>query len=172
VDLRRLRVQEWIVGACGAALIASTFVDWYRIGPVTRDAWQAYAVLDVILALVGAAAVALAVVTAVHRSQAVPTAIGSLLVPIGIVVSAWLVYRAASPPEWTVQLGPRATGYRPGTDLEAGVWIALAACLGATVATIASIRDDRFPRAVADSARVDIPTLPAPPAEGAGGASG
>jgi hypothetical protein len=88
------------------------------------------------------------------------------------VVSAWLVYRAASPPEWTVQLGPRATGYRPSTDLEAGVWIALAACLGVTLAALASIRDDRFPRPVAESARVEVPTLPAPPPEGAGGASG
>ena len=170
MDLRRLRVQEWIAGLCGAALIASTFLDWYGFGSVRRNAWESFGVLDVLLTLVGLMAIALVVVTAAPRAQAAPTAIGSLLVLIGIVVSAWLVYRVASPPELTVPSGPRATGYRPSTEREAGIWIALIACLGATLAALASIRDDRFPRAVTDAARVEIPTLPAPPPGGADGA--
>jgi hypothetical protein len=168
VDLRRLRAQEWVVGACGAALIGSTFVDWYAFGQLSRNAWESYALLDIVLAFVGLMAIALAVVTAMHRSQAMPLAIGSLLVLIGTVVSAWLVYRAASPPEASVPSGPLPTGYRPSTELEAGVWIALVSCLGATLAALASIRDERFPRAVTDAARVDIPTLPAPPPGGMG----
>ena len=39
------------------------------------------------------------------------------------------------------------------------------------VAALRSIRDDRFPQAVRDAARVELPPLPAPPRDGAGGAS-
>jgi hypothetical protein len=161
-------VQEWIAGAFGVALLVSLFLDWYGFGSVRRNAWESYAVLDVVLAFVALLAIGLAVAAATHRAQAVPTAIGSLLVLVGIVVSAWLVYRTASPPEASVPSGPRATGYRPNTDLEAGAWIALASCLGATLSALWSIRDQRFPRAVVDAPRADIPRLPAPPREGAG----
>jgi hypothetical protein len=170
VDPRRLRAQEWIAGACGVALLVATFLDWYAAGSVKRNAWEAFGALDVLLAVVGLMAIALAAVTAGHRSQAVPTAIGSLLVLVGIVTSAWLVFRVASPPDLagSVPSGPRATGYRPGTDREAGLWLGLATCIGVTLSALASIRDDRFPRTVSDAARVDVPTLPAPPREGAG----
>jgi hypothetical protein len=148
-----LRAQEWIAGVCGAALVGSTFLDWYGAGGTKRNAWEAYGALDVVLAVVGLMALALAGTTAAQRAQAVPTAIGALLVLVGVVASAWLVYRVASPPD--------------GTDREVGLWIGLAACVGATLAGLASIRDERFPAAVTDAARVDIPTLPAPPREGA-----
>lgn len=168
MDLRRLRLQEWAAGACGAALIASTFLHWYRVGPERRDAWQALGALDVALALVALMAIAVAVVTAAHRSQAVPTALEALLVLLGLIATVWLIVRVVSPPGWTPQHGPRATGYRPGTDVLAGAFVGLVSCLGLTLAAMAGIRDDRFPKAVTDAARVDVPTLPAPPREGAG----
>jgi hypothetical protein len=168
VDLRRLRAQEWAAGACGAALIGSTFLDWYGAGSTRRNAWEAFGALDALLVLVGLMAVALTVVTVAHRAQAVPVALGSLLALVGLVASAWLVYRVASPPDvaGSVPSGPRPTGYRPGTEREVGLWIGLVACLGTTLAALASIRDDRFPRAVTEAARVELETLPAPPREG------
>jgi hypothetical protein len=154
VDPRRLRAQEWLAGLCGAALLVSLFLDWYGAGSTKRDAWESFAALDVLLAVVGLGAIALAIVTAVHRAQAVPTALGSLLLIVGIVTSVWLAVRVASPPD--------------GADRQAGLWIGLAACLGATLAAFASIRDQRFPRAVVEASRVDIPTHAAPPGGGAG----
>jgi hypothetical protein len=156
VDLRRLRLQEWLAGACGAALLVALFLDWYGEGPAKANAWESFAVLDVLLALVGVMAVALAVLTALTRAQAVPVAIGSMLVLAGVVVSVWLAIRIPSPPG--------------GADREIGLWVGLAACLGSTLSALWSIRDQRFPRAVTDAARTDIPTLPAPPPEGADGA--
>jgi hypothetical protein len=156
----------------GALLLGATFLDWYGAGRTKQDAWEAFGALDVLLAVVGLAGIAVAVVTAAHGSQAVPTAIGSLLVLVGVAVSAWLVYRVASPPDVapSVPAGPRATGYRPSTEREAGLWIGLAACLGVTLSALGSIRDDRFPRAVREAPRVDVPVYPAPPPKGAGGA--
>jgi carbon starvation protein CstA len=153
VDLRRLRGEEWIAGACGAGLLVALFLDWYRSGSASRSGWEAFGALDVMLAVVALMALALAVVTAAHRSQAVPLAIGSLLVLIGAVATVWLAVRAASPPG--------------GAGRDAGLWVGLGACVGVTLAALVSIRDDRFPRAVAEAARIEVPTLPAPPPEGA-----
>jgi uncharacterized membrane protein len=170
VDLRRLRAQEWLVGVCGVALLAATFLDWYGVGSVKRDAWESFGALDVLLSLVGLTAIALGVVTAAHRAQAVPTAIASLLAILGIVVTAWLVYRVASPPDVarSVPAGPRPTGYIPSTEREAGPWIGLAACVGILAGTLMSVRDDRFPRAVREAGQPEVTTLPTPPPEGAG----
>jgi hypothetical protein len=154
VDVRRLRVQEWIAGAAGAVLVVSLFLEWYGAGAKTWTAWQSFGTLDVVLAVAGLMAIALAVVAVVHRTQAVPLAIGSLLVLLGVVASAWLVFRVASPPDGV-------------THREAGLWIALVACLAVTIAALASIRDERFPRAVVDAAQAEPTTLPAPARDGA-----
>ena len=154
MDLRRLRVEEWIAAACGLGLLVALFLDWYRAGSAERSGWEAFAALDVALALVALMAIALAAVAAFHRSQAVPLAIGALLVLVGLIATVWLVVRVASPPD--------------AAKREAGLWIGLAACVGATLSALVSIRDDRFPRAVVDASRVEIPTLPTPPREGAG----
>ena len=98
MDTRRLRLQEWIAGALGVVLLGSTFLDWYGSGRAGRNAWEAFGALDVMLSVVGLMAVALAVVTVVHPTQAVPVAIGSLLVLVGFVASVWVTIRTASPP--------------------------------------------------------------------------
>ena len=154
MDLRRLRLQEWLSGAFGVALLASTFLDWYGGEDGTSSAWETFGALDVMLAVVGLMAIALPVLTAAQRAQAVPVAIGSLLVLVGLVTSVWLIFRVA-----------RTPGDMP--DRELGAWLGLATCLGATASALWSIRDDRFPRAVADAGRVDVTPLPAPPREGA-----
>jgi carbon starvation protein CstA len=157
VDLRRLRLQEWLAGAFGAALLVSLFLDWYSGARGKRSAWETFGALDVMLAVVGLLAIALAVLTAAHRAQAVPVAIGSLLVLIGLVAGVWLVFRVA-----------RTPGDLP--HREVGAWLGLVTCLGTLGCALWSIRDDRFPAAVAAAARSEPTPLPAPPREGTGGA--
>jgi carbon starvation protein CstA len=158
VDLRRLRLQEWLAGAFGVLLLVATFLDWYGGDGGRASAWETFGALDLMLAVVALMAIALMVLAAAQRAQAVPVASGSLLVLIGLVTSVWLAFRVA-----------RTPGDLP--DRELGAWLGLAACLGATGSALWSIRDDRFPRAVADAGRVEITPLPAPPREGAGAES-
>jgi hypothetical protein len=158
VDLRRLRLQEYLAGGFGVLLLVATFLAWYGDDGSTANAWETFGALDVMLAVVGLMAIALAVVAAAHRAQAVSVAIGSLLVLVGLVTSVWLAFRVA-----------RTPGGFP--DREIGAWLGLAGCLGATGSALWSIRDDRFPSAVADAGRVDVTPLPAPPREGAGAGS-
>lgn len=159
VDLRRLRLQEYLVGAFGVVLLVSTFLDWYGDDGEAPNAWEKFGALDVMLFVVGLMAIALAVLAAAQRAQAVPVAIGSLLVLVGLVTSVWLVFRVVKIP-----------GDMPHREI--GLWLGLVSCLGATGAALWSIRDDRFPRAVADAGRVDITPLPAPPREGTGAGAG
>jgi carbon starvation protein CstA len=158
VDLRRLRLQECLAGAFGVALLVATFLDWYGGDDEKSSAWETFGALDVMLAVVGLMAIALPLLAAAQRAQAVPVAIGSLLVLIGLVTSVWLIFRVA-----------RTPGDMP--DREVGLWVGLVAALGATGSALWSIRDDRSPRAVADAARVDVTPLPGPPRGGAGAGS-
>ena len=67
MDLRRLRVGEWVAAASGVALLVSLFLPWYE---PTTSGWESLAAIDVLLALVAASGVLLAIVTAVQRVPA------------------------------------------------------------------------------------------------------
>ena len=47
MDLRRLRVGEWLAAVSGLALLASLFLPWYGPGSVTG--WEALSAIDVLL---------------------------------------------------------------------------------------------------------------------------
>ncbi|MEA2399592.1 MAG: hypothetical protein QOK25_3148 [Thermoleophilaceae bacterium] len=174
MDPRRLRMGEWLAGVSGVVLLGAMFMDWYSIGggSLGQSAWQSLSVIDLVLGLTALTAVGLAVMTAVDRSQAVPTAIASLLTPVAVVALALLLYRVISPPHVMATYGaygPRPTGYIPqDVQREPGLWIGLAACVGVALGAMAALRDDRFPRVVREQNRVEVATLPTPPREGAG----
>jgi hypothetical protein len=143
---------DWAVGVCGVALIVSLWLPWYRGSLHTSfDAWQALAVNDVILLLVGALAVASVIATATQSSGAIPIASIVFVSLGGILASILTLVRLIWPPD----LGPGPT------DRAAGVWIAAAASLGLAVSALLSQRDERR-----GPSRVEVAALPAPRGEG------
>ena len=74
----RLRDGEWIAGAGGVALLAAMFLHWYGDGPFELTAWQAFDVLDVVLALLALVPLALVVTQATRRSPSIPVAFSVL----------------------------------------------------------------------------------------------
>src|SRR3712207_2322649 len=97
MDLRRLRAGEWVVGASGVVLLVSLFLPWYGIdepvvfGPTetfkqSASGWEAFAILDVLLALGAVAAIAVVIVTAAQSTPALPLALQSLLTLLAIVL--------------------------------------------------------------------------------------
>jgi hypothetical protein len=131
MDLRRLRVGEWIVGACGVLILVALFAPWY--GNPSSSAWEAFTILDVILALLALAALSVPLVTATHRVPAVPLAIESLTALFGSIGVLLVVIRVLNLPD---DLHGR----------EWGLWLGLVAALGiaggALVALVA-MRDER-----------------------------
>jgi hypothetical protein len=144
VNLRKVALVDWASGLCGAALIVTLFLPWYR----KVNAWQALAVNDVILLLAGAMAIALVVLTATHSTNAVPIAAAVFTALLGLIAAILAVVRLIWPPD--LGLGP--------TDRAVGVWLGAPAAIAMTVAALRSVHSERR------GERADVParTVPAP----------
>ena len=150
MDLRRVRVWEWLTGLGGVVLLVSLFLPWYSLGGADATGWQALSIVDVIVALAALSAIALPIVAAAQRTAAVPQAMSSSIVWVLLLAAVLAVVRLANPPG----------------DLSraAGAWIAVISSLALVAFDIKSMRDKRFPTSMRP--RLDIETVPAPASDG------
>jgi hypothetical protein len=158
MDLRRLRVGEWIAALAGLVLLVSLFLPWY--GEPNTTAWEALAVNDLLLAVFALFAVAVLIVTAIQPAPAVPIFMDALVALAGMVASVLVLVRVGFLPD--------------GADSrEAGLWLGLAGALGVAAAGWISMRDQRLSRPgrptdltgrpVAEPAEVELLPPPGPP---------
>lgn len=126
MDLRRLRTGEWVAGLAGLALLASLLLPWYD----GRTGWESLGLLDVALAFVGLAALAIPFVTAAYRVPALPLALQSLTTLIGILALLCVLGRVLNLPDWA-------------NDREWGLWAGLLATAGVVVGSGLAMRDER-----------------------------
>lgn len=135
MDLRRLRVGEWIAGLSGVALFVSLFLPWHEVAggrePIRLTAWEALAINDVILGAVACGAIAMVAVTATQRVAAVPIAFQSLLVLAGLIAVVLVLVRVLWLPD-------------PAETREWGLAVALAAATGITGGALIAARDERL----------------------------
>ena len=177
MELRRLRAGEWIAAVSGAVLVFSLVLPWYKLElPATElgagesrrtirlSAWEAYAVVDVLLFAFGLLAIGLLVLTATQRTAAVGIAADALLTLVGGVVAIVAVVRVLNMPgDLELLEASRA----------AAAWIGLLATIAVVVGTTVAMRDERLstPGEHTDATGVpvdappEIETLPAPPRE-------
>jgi hypothetical protein len=175
VDPRRLRIGEWLLALAGLLLVASTFLDWYDVDSRQEireahsvevltawgslSAWEAFTVVDLLIAVLAVMAIATAVMAAAHNTPAVSLALASLTALVGLVVVVALLVRLGAPPSFSIR-GIEV----PDDDVSraAGVWVGLGAAVLTTVAAFVAMRDERFPR----GARIEVPVEAIPPPEG------
>ena len=166
MDLRRLRLGEWMTGAFGALLLVATFLPWYERPTQCQSApcptqpvsvWEAFAVIDFVVVLAALFGIAAWVVTAVYRAPAVPMVVASMATIVGIVGLVLVVVRVALPPDAQERLG--------------GLWLGLAGILGVAVGAWVAVRDEGYgfwptqdPKQPDWAPRVEITDLPAPQA--------
>jgi hypothetical protein len=141
VDLKRLRLGEWIAAAGGVGLFVSLFVSWYGAsidvgdtGFEIRagiDAWQSFDVLDIVLVLVAALAVGLAVLQATQRSPTLPVGAGVLTTLAGALATLLVAYRIANQP------GPNEF-----IEVRGGAWLGLIAAVAITLGGWESMRNE------------------------------
>jgi hypothetical protein len=122
--MKRLRVGEWLAAAGGIALIVSLFTTWYSpLRPLLTDeplsGFEAFTVIDVLLALFALLGIALAVLQATQDSPTLPVAAGVLTASLGIVAVLLVVFRLIDAP-------------RDMYELDLGAWLGLAATLAIT----------------------------------------
>lgn len=157
MDLRRLRTGEWVTGASGVMLLVALFLPWYE----DLTAWEAFTVLDLILALLALAALSVPIVTSGHRVPALPLALQSLTALFGLLCLPLVLFRVLNLP-----------GDAHGREW--GLWIALAAVIGIVAGALVAMRDERRSPAgrhtdltgVPVAAPREIETHPAPHPEG------
>jgi hypothetical protein len=111
--MRRLRDGEWIAGAGGVALLAAMFLHWYGAGPFEVTAWQAFDVLDVLLALVP---LGLVVTQATRSSPSIPVAFSVFTMLAGGLAALLILYRIGNQP------GPNDL-----VEVQAGAWLGFVA---------------------------------------------
>ncbi len=164
--MSKLRPADLGAGAAGVALLVVLFLPWYgpggvpeiltrgSAGTVTEYAplgnssgWQAFSVVDILLALAAAVAIALVLVTASARGPATPVAFSVISTLTAAVAVLLVVWRLIDPPN----------GF---ATREGGAWVGLAVTLLMLAASWAALHDERTPGAVPP----DIPRRPAPPA--------
>jgi hypothetical protein len=134
MDLRRLRLGEWLAAAGGVALLLDLTQGWYSGPPREADlsAFDAFGVIDVVLTLIAGLAITLAILQATRDSPALPVAAGVLTVVFGALAVVVVAYRLVDQP------GPNEL-----VEVRYGAWIGLAATLAITAGGWESLRNER-----------------------------
>jgi hypothetical protein len=143
-----------LAGVAALVLAVDTFLPWFEFRGGRLDAWRAFTVTDVVLALVIVMAFALVALTLTARTTAAPVAVAVWATLVALIGSIWVLVAVLTKPA-----GAIAHCY--------GSWLGLAATLTILAATCLSMRDERPARGV-DIRAVpdDLPPPLAPPDPG------
>ena len=167
MDLSRLRQGEKIAGIAGILLLVFMFLPWYGLGgqlgqfgaaagiDTDVSAWGAYDLLDLLLFLIAAVAIAQAVLTASQNSPALPISANVITTAAGGLGTLLILYRILNQP------GPNDV-----IDVKFGVFLGLLACAAIAFGGFKAMQDETTP-GVAQPAPE---RRPAPPASDAGDA--
>jgi hypothetical protein len=139
----RLRDGDVLAGAAGIALLASLFLDWYApavvFGALDRidfgaSGWEAFSVLDVVLALLALVPLALVATQATRDSPALPVAFSVFALLAGLLAALLILYRILNQP-----------GPNDAVEVEPGAWVGLAAAAALTAGGWRSLRVEAMP---------------------------
>lgn len=162
MELNRLRQGEVIAAVGGVALLIVMFLDWYGAGGSATfqgqdiqislgfNAWQAFSVTDLILALTAVSGIGLAVITASHRSPALPVAASVITSSLGALATLLAFYRILNQP------GPNEF-----VEVKVGAFLGFLSVLAVAAGGWLSMRDEQW-----EDAPVPTDVRPTPPREG------
>lgn len=138
MDLRRLRAGEWLVTAASLALLVSLFLHW-RSG---TSGWQAFAIVDVVLAVTALFGLFCVAAAATQPTVAVSISSQSVCVLVGLAATVIALVKAL------------------GDDVAGGAFLGLAGSLGIFIGSAIAIRDERLSPA---GRHTDMTGKPVPP---------
>ena len=131
--MRRVRAGDIVVGASALVLLAAMSLTWYTV-PSYRNlnAWEAFGVVDVLLALIALLGVALALSQVVGRGPALPVALGVITTTLALAAVLLVLYRILNQP-----------GPNDQIVVEYGAYLGLLATLGVFFGAWLSLSDER-----------------------------
>jgi hypothetical protein len=180
----KVRPGELVAGACGVLLLVVTFLPWYEIGgnvqgavgrelrllaasrglDLSRNAWQAFSVLDIVLFVTAMAAVGLLALAVAQRSVALPVAISVLVALLGAVAAVLVLIRLIDPPGLTLSSGVPVSSTAVG--VRAWAYVGLALCGGIALGGFLAMADEGTDLIDASAVREATPVRPVPAAVG------
>jgi hypothetical protein len=189
MNLKRLRVGEWILGVSGVVLLVSLFLPWWGLegnwidlgpgGPLeggvidgndavttTWTAWQVFSVADILLALLGVLALVVWYLVARWSAPGLGLTGEVLATPLAIAMLIVVMVQILGTPG-TLEVPPPISG----PELQYGAWLGFAATFGILFGLLVAMRDERLsrPGELTDqtgapvAAPISVETLPAPP---------
>lgn len=108
------------------------FIDWYGFsapgipGTYGSNAWQAFSVIDVILALICAVAVGTTLMSSFGSSVADDYPLGAVIAGLGALALVLILYRIIDPPGLKVPV----VGVQADVSLQIGIFLGLLAAAG------------------------------------------
>jgi hypothetical protein len=119
---------------CGLGLLVASFLPWFSAGGEDATAWQAFSVVDLVIAAAALAGLSVGVVVLFRLSVSYPVAGCAIATGFGALALVLIAYRLLDP---------------PGEDLgvEVGAWVGLAAAAGITLGGYLGMQDEAAVRA-------------------------
>jgi hypothetical protein len=146
--LQRVRPMDWVAGATGVALLVVLALPWYDLLDGTLSGFQAFAFVDLWLALTALLAIAIPIVTAWRESPSVPLGVAIAAEAFSWIAVLLALWRAIDQP-------------RDGLDPTLMPWIGLLVTLALAVAAWWVVRDERAPALRPPPAPERMPAPPA-----------
>jgi hypothetical protein len=148
LDLKRLRLGEWLALAGGVGLIVALALPWYEVGGESVSGYEALTVIDVLLTLIALLALSLPLLQATRDSPALPVGAAVLTTAWGIVGILLVLFRIVDDPF-------------TGSGLRIAAWIALAAAVAIEAAGWLSL-DDEYVTGLPPDREPELRPTPAP----------
>jgi hypothetical protein len=126
-----LRLGELVGAISGLGLLVASFLPWYSAGGEDATAWQAFSVVDLLMAAASVAALGLAVVVIARLSVSYPAAGSAISTGFGALALILIAYRLINPP---------GSG---DIEREIGAWLGLLAATGITLGGYLGMQEPR-----------------------------
>jgi hypothetical protein len=132
--MRRVRPGEIVAGVAGLALLVVLFLDWYSVAgrETGLSAWDAFTVVDILLALVALLGIATFASQVAGRGPALPVALEVVTTTLALAATLLVLYRIINQP-----------GANDLTGVEVGAWLGAACCLALFLGAWLALSDER-----------------------------
>jgi hypothetical protein len=129
--LTRIRLGELVGALSGLGLLVVSFLPWYSAGGQDATAWQAFSVVDLVMAAAAIAGLSVGIVAFGRISVSYPVAGSTIAAGFGALVLVLIAYRLVNPP---------GSG---DVDREVGAWLGLIAAAGVTLGGYLGMQEAR-----------------------------
>jgi hypothetical protein len=130
VDFNRLRPGELVAGFGGLVLAVAMFLPWFAFRSGNLDAWSAFTVIEVVLAVTALAGLGLFWVTLTRAAPAIPVAAGVWTSLVALIATLCVVVRLIAHPAGSF-------------DTCFGAWVGFAGAVFVLVGAWTGVNDER-----------------------------